>query len=382
MALKKISFPALKVPDDMAYILGLFVITRIALTAVGYFAHDFLWKQSFSGLEAFTKIWTVWDGRWYIGIARDGYSALPVNSVDMANYAFFPLYPALMRLASFAVGDYALAGIIVSNVCLLVACYYIYRYVGLDSDRATAKRSVKYLILFPAAFVFSAVLTESLFVALVIACLYYARKGNWLVAGVLGFFVPLARLPGLAIVVPLSYEYVRQNAPSLRRSRIMQCNVGEAGGARAADARARPGAFLDGNYYLTGDFLGFLRIQSTWGGHMVLPPVELLTRLDPDNGAIFTGAVFTVAALALMLLFYRKVDFGAWTLGIILILIPMFSAQSCYSMLRYLAVVFPLFIIAAKVTKDKRVDTALTVVLIVVEGIFMALWTTWSSLIV
>ncbi len=89
-----------------------------------------------------------------------------------------------------------------------------------------------------------------------------------------------------------------------------------------------------------------------------------------------------MAALALMLLFIRKVDFGAWTLGIILILIPLFSAQSCYSMLRYLAVVFPLFIIAAKVTRDKRVDTALTIVLVIIEGIFMALWTTWSSLIV
>ncbi len=245
MALKKISFPALKVPDDMAYILGLFVITRIALTAVGHFAHVVLWKQSFSGLEAFTKIWTVWDGWWYIGIARDGYSALPVNSVDMANYAFFPLYPALVRLASLAVGDYALSGIIVSNICLLVACYYIYRYVGLDSDQATAKRSVKYLILFPAAFVFSAVLTESLFVALVIACLYYARKGNWLAAGVLGFFVPLARLPGLAIVVPLSYEYVRQNAPSLAalKDHVLQ-RLAKPDVLALLMPTARPGAIL------------------------------------------------------------------------------------------------------------------------------------------
>jgi hypothetical protein len=365
----------------MAYILGLFIATRVALTAVGYAAHEILWKQSFYGLDAFTKIWTVWDGWWYIGIARDGYSAMPVNDVNMANYAFFPLYPALVRLASFAFGDFALSGIIVSNICLLVACYYIYRYVGLDSDEATAKRSVKYLILFPAAFVFSAVLTESLFVALVVACLYYARKGDWLAAGILGFFVPLARMPGLAIVVPLLYEYLRQHGATL---------------GHLPDIRGilRPemltlflpmfglGLFAAGNYYLTGDFLGFLDIQSTWGGRMVLPPVELLARLNPGNGAIFTGAIFTIAALALMLLFYRKVDPGAWMLGIILILIPLFSAQSCYSMLRYLAVVFPLFIIAAKITKDRRVDIALTVMLIVVEGIFMALWTTWSSLIV
>ncbi|MGA9141916.1 MAG: hypothetical protein WBZ29_16945 [Methanocella sp.] len=385
MEKRKIAFPALKIPGDMAYILGLFIATRIALTAVGYVAHQVLWKQSFTGLEAFTKIWTVWDGSWYISIAKNGYSALPVNDVNMANYAFFPLYPALVRLASFAFGDYALSGIIVSNICLLVACYYIYRYVGLDSDEAAARRSVKYLLLFPAAFVFSAVLTESLFIALVVACLYYARKGNWLAAGILGFFVPLARLPGLAIVVPLVYEYLRQHGATLR-------HIPDA--RSIARSILRPeiimlslplfglGLFAAGNYYLTGDFLGFMRIQSTWGGRMVLPPVELLARLNPTNGAIFTGAIFTIAALALMLLFYRKVDPGAWMLGIILILIPLFSAQSCYSMLRYLAVVFPLFIIAAKITKDRRIDNALTVVLIILEGVFMALWTTWSSLIV
>jgi hypothetical protein len=97
------------------------------------------------------------------------------------------------------------------------------------------------------------------------------------------------------------------------------------------------GLFSAGNYYLTGDFLGFLRIQSTWGGHMVLPPIELLTRLDPDNGAVFTGAIFTAAALAVMLLFIRKVDFGADAghhPDIIIIL-----RRSCWH-LRYTAVSF------------------------------------------
>ncbi|OPY30315.1 MAG: hypothetical protein A4E28_00328 [Methanocella sp. PtaU1.Bin125] len=383
MELKKLRHPALKIPEEIAYILGLFVITRLALTAIGYAAHAVLWGRTFSGLEAFTKIWTVWDGAWYVNLARDGYSALPVNDADMANYAFFPLYPALVRLASYVLVDYALAGIVVSNVCLLVACYYIYRYVSLDADEATAKRSVKYLILFPAAFVFSAVLTESLFVALVVACLYYARKGNWVAAGILGFFVPLARLPGLAIVVPLAYEYTRQRVPSLAayKDHALQ-RLAKPEAMALLFPFAGLGLFAAGNYYLTGDFLGFIKIQATWGGRMVLPPMELLTRLNPDNGAVFTGALFTVAALALMFLYFRKVDFGAWTLGLILILIPLFSAQSCYSMLRYLAVVFPLFIITAKITKDRRVDTALTIALAVVEGIFMALWTTWSPLIV
>jgi hypothetical protein len=376
----------LRWPDvrELAFILGLLVVTRIALSAIGIFLHG-LGHLPLAPLDDFTNIWNVWDGRLYIDIAKGGYSATPLNDAGMANYAFFPLYPLLIRLVASLVGNYAIAGLIVSNVCLIVACVYIYRYVSLDSDAdaGTAKRAAKYLILFPLAFLFSAVLTESLFVALSVACLYYARRGSWLIAGLLGFFVPLTRLPGLAILVPLAYEYLRQHAawPA---------------GARLPDVRGlfKPrlmvlllppiglGLWAAYNYHLTGDLLGFIHIQSTWGGRFVLPPVELLARLSPTNGYIFTGAIFTVAALVVMLLFYKKVDFGGWLFGVMLICIPLFSAQSCYSMLRYLAVVFPLCIIAAKVTKDRRVDIGLTLALIILQAVLMAIWTSWSPLIV
>jgi Gpi18-like mannosyltransferase len=377
----------LRWPDfrDLAFILGLLVVTRIALTAIGIFMHAVWLQQPLVTPDDFANIWNVWDGRLYIDIARDGYSALPLNEAGMANYAFFPLYPLLMGLVASVVGNYALAGLLVSNICLLVACVYIYRYVSLDedSDQGTARRAVKYLILFPMAFLFSAVLTESLFVMLSIACLYYARRGNWLIAGLLGFFVPLTRLPGLAILVPLAYEYLRQHWSGRADTRLPEVR-----------ALLKPGMFalllpILGlgtwavyNYYLTGDLLGFIHVQSTWGGRFALPPIELLTRLIPANGYVFTGAVFTVAAIVLMILFYKKVDFGGWMFGIMLICIPLFSVQSGYSMLRYLVVVFPLCIIAARVAKDRRIDIGLTVALIILQVVLMALWTCWSPLIV
>jgi hypothetical protein len=382
MDLKKMRLPDVR---DLAFILGLLVVTRIALTTIGIFMHAVWLHQPLVTAEDFTNVWNVWDGHLYIDIARDGYSALPLNEAGMANYAFFPLYPLLISLVASIIGNYPLAGLMVSNVCLIVACVYIYRYVSLDrdADQGTARRTVKYLILFPLAFLFSAVLTESLFIALSIACLYYARRGNWLIAGLLGFFVPLTRLPGLVILVPLAWEYLRQH-------------VSWRAGTRLPDIRGLlkpemlvlllPVVGLETwaayNYRLTGDPLGFIHVQSTWGGRFVLPPVELLARLNPTSGYVFTGAVFTIAALVLMVLFYKKVDFGGWMLGILLICIPLFSAQSGYSMLRYLAVVFPLCIIAAKVTKDRRIDIGLTVALIILQAVLMAIWTCWSPLIV
>jgi hypothetical protein len=373
-------------PDvrELAFILGLIVVTRVALTGLGIFLHG-LGHLPLAPLENFTDIWNVWDGRLYIDIARDGYSATPLNGQGMANYAFFPLYPLLIRLVTSVVGNYAVAGLLVSNLCLLVACVYLYRYVALDSDAdtGTAKRAAKYLILFPMAFLFSAVLTESLFLALSIACLYYARRGNWLFAGLLGFFVPLTRLPGLAILVPLAYEYLRQHVTrpaATRRPDLKGLFKPE------LIALLLPpvgfGIWVAFNYNLTGDLLGFIRVQSTWGGHFTLPPVELLYRLLQESAYIFTGAIFTIAALVLMILFYKKVDFGGWLFGALLICIPLFSTQSGYSMLRYLAVVFPLCIIAAKLTKDRRIDIAFTIALVILQAILMAFWTLWSPLIV
>ncbi len=265
----------------------------------------------------------------------------------------------------------------------MVACIYMYRYVALDNDAdaGTAKRAAKYLILFPMAFLFSAVLTESLFLALSIACLYYARRGSWVMAGVLGFFVPLTRLPGLAILVPLTYEYLRQHRtlPATRRLSDVRALL-----KPELNALLLPlvgfGIWVAFNYNLTGDLLGFIRIQSTWGGHFALPPVELLLRLLPTRPYIFTGAIFTLAALVLMIRFYKKVDFGGWLFGALLICIPLFSTQSGYSMLRYLAVVFPLCIIAAKLTKDRRIDIAMTIAFVILQAILMAFWTFWTLL--
>lgn len=346
------------------------MLTRIGLEAIGVAARAHFWLVKPTTLLAFSSIWNVWDTNWYLGIAEAGYST-SVNAVGNANYAFFPLYPALIRLVSILTNDYLLAGLIVSNACLLIACFYLYRFVALDSPEETALRSVKYLFLFPTAFIFSAALTESLFLALAIACLYYARKGNWPIAGTLGFLIALSRPPGVIIILPLLYEYYRQHRFTLKPGIL---------------ALALPplglSAYAAYNYYLTGDPLAFMQIQSTWGGSLTLPIEEMYRRFTQEGSYVVFGALFTVAAMLAMAAFYRKVDFGAWLLGFSLILIPLFTPSSCYSMLRYITVVFPLFIISARLGEDRRIDTLLTILFAGTQIVFMVMWTTWSPLIV
>ena len=62
----------------------------------------------------------------------------------------------------------------------------------------------------PAAFLFQAALTESLFLCLVLACFYYAECRKWLLVGVLGFFLALSRSVGFVVVVPLALVLLQQ----------------------------------------------------------------------------------------------------------------------------------------------------------------------------
>jgi hypothetical protein len=355
-------------PEGLGYALLLFAATRAALMLIGLISHDAFHGRDLSEFPHWFDMWNVWDSNWYIDIARNGYSTA-TNSVNMANYAFFPLYPMAMRLVAALIGDYFAAGLIVSNLCLIIACVYLYRLVSLDEDGQTARRSIKYLILFPTAFIFSGVFTESTFLALSLACLYYAKRGRWLYSGSMGFLTALTRPYGVIIALPMAYEYLRQRriGPDALLLSLPLAGLS---------------LFCLYNYFLTGDPLAFMHIQSAWGGRFSNPITELLGRLASGNGDVRFEALFTLASLALLVASFKKVDISYLAYGLLLILIPLSTPNSAWSMARYILVAFPIFIILAKLGENRDLDHAMTIVLAMLQGLLMALWTVWSYYII
>jgi hypothetical protein len=61
---------------------------------------------------------------------------------------------------------------------------------------------------FPMSYYFSAVYTESLFLALSAGCVYAARTGRWAQAGVLGALASASRNTGMLLVVPILLLYL------------------------------------------------------------------------------------------------------------------------------------------------------------------------------
>ena len=207
-----------RIPTYLKHIFVLFVGTRLSLTMIGVVSRMLLepfyqkrdaWVYS---EEPWLDLWAVFDSGWYMNIAKLGYSttvATDPASFGKVNYSFFPLYPLLIRFVSEFTDDLYLAGIIISNISLIAASIFLFKLMKMEHDEDTSLASIKYLFIFPTSFIFSGVFTESLFLALTLACFYYARRGKFLAVGIVGFFLSLTRIPGVIIILPMLWEYQR-----------------------------------------------------------------------------------------------------------------------------------------------------------------------------
>jgi hypothetical protein len=160
-----------------------------------------------------------WDSVWYLAIADGGYGG-------GAREAFFPLYPLLVRVAGAPLGSALIGGALLSTALLGVALVLLHRLVALDHPRAVARNAVLVTALFPMSFFFSAVYSESLFLALSVGAVYAARRERWAWAGVLGLLAATTRSAGVLLLVPLAMIYLWDVArPSLRTRRPLRADA-------------------------------------------------------------------------------------------------------------------------------------------------------------
>lgn len=138
-----------------------------------------------------------WDASWYLQIAQSGYGG------NLARTAFFPLYPLLIHVVTWVVRSPVIAGALISLAAFAVALTLLYRLVRLDHSPRIAQVTVMLLAFFPMALFFSAVYTESLFLALSLATIYAARRGHWVWAGVFGMLAAITRDGGVLLFVPV-----------------------------------------------------------------------------------------------------------------------------------------------------------------------------------
>jgi hypothetical protein len=132
-----------------------------------------------------------WDARWFLHIARDGYNS--------TSAAFFPLYPALLALLDSSL----VLGTLLSLVAAGLGAWCVSEIARPILGEDGARDSVLVLAFFPTAFVFTALYSDGLFLALSAASFLAAQRRRPWLAGVAGGLAVATRSMGLALLPAL-----------------------------------------------------------------------------------------------------------------------------------------------------------------------------------
>ncbi len=361
-------------------VLVTFVVTRIPIIVIAELASVTIAQRPgrhvAESSNALLAVWGHWDSVHYLDIARRGYAG-----TDMA---FFPLYPALIRLVGNGVGNDLIAGLIISNVALFFGLLFFYKLIEHQFTRAVAHRAIFYISIFPTAVFFSAVYTESLFFALTVASFYYIREHRWATAGIVGTFAALTRSEGVLLVVPFAIEVFS----AIRASSLAQVFGSPKRLARIAlGAVAIPlglAAYMAWLWVLNGDPLYFSHVQSHWNRHLSPPWVSAehafriiahaKTPLVVTNQSI--EIVFTILMIAVLAAGLRRMRPSYSAYMALSIVIPM-STSSLMSMPRFALVLFPMFALLAVWGGRTWVNSAIVAFSLPLLGLFTVLFADW-----
>ena len=279
-----------------------------------------------------------WDSYWYLDIAEKGYYLR--GEKDIANVVFFPLYPLLIQtVAPLAGGNLVLSGWIVSSLFLVLAAAMLVRLTQRFHPKIDPVLPVMFLLVYPTAFILNAVYSESLFLFLSLAMVYYAREQKFLIASIFAGFASATRIAGLFLCVLLLVEFIQsQGFKSLFSRRVWPLVLAPSGAF---------GFFLY-HWIAFGDFFLYLKIQSNWGRDFEVTATDYVMRNSPYminmvNDLFFTAMVIAIGILAMKRL---RISYGIYMLVSMAIAL---STGTFLAVARYSMTLFPIYLMAASI---------------------------------
>lgn len=224
-----------EVKKDIITITILFFISRVFLLLFLVYGHN-------------VSIFTIYDVEHYINIAKNGYSSSLL-------YAFFPLFPLLIKALHIIVPSFDLAALLISNFFSFFSILILYYLVK--------ENRYKKLIIF--SFIFSPILvfnmigyTESLYLFLTLLSFYLYKNKKYLFCGISLGLSMLTRNTGIVLLgvfgIDMLYKIYKKEIKiyDLLLLSIPAFSIG----------------FLYSIYLLvtTGDFFKYISVQFTdWG---------------------------------------------------------------------------------------------------------------------
>jgi hypothetical protein len=297
---------------------------------LGWYEHQGLWPL-FS-----------WDYNWYELIARAGYPA----HMGGRQYAFFPLWPLLLRWA----GTHW--DVIVGAAAAWAASAAAFFGVSAGLPRVRL-RSALALACWPGSFALALVYPDALALAAGAWAAAFALRGKPLAAGVLGAVAAFARPNGVLIAIPLLWIGRR----SVR---------GWLGAALPVAAAAVVEAYFWARSDRAAVFFDAQRLWGRGGPHNVPHWLHQIDRLLSNHWAVI--GVFTLAAIAALVVVWRR--FGprtavvaAYVCGVVFLLAATRSLEGFLDSARA-ALILPLLVLLWRLGERYRPWAAFATVVI------------------
>lgn len=352
---------------------------RLVLYMIAYGVYT--WKNGYEGglWDTLRTLWLRTDSPSYLGIAENGY----VTEGDARfHIVFFPLYPLCIRAASYLINDYFASAMVVSNVLAAASAVACYELTALEMPFEEAKRSVRYMLVLPAAFFLGAPMTESLFLFLSLITLYFARKRRFLPACIFAALASLSRLPGLLLAAPVAMEMIaelcqrKRAGESIKRAVVWRvfCLIVLFTGIAA---------YLYVNYRVTGDAFNFMRYQNEhWqqGANFFFDASAYQLEYAISDSAAMRWELFVpnlaacFGALALMLFAVKKMR-ASYAVYFLVYFAVTTGASWLLSAPRYLASAYPLMLACTELGGEPSEDVLLTVICASGLLIYMSIYT-------
>ncbi|WP_222164949.1 hypothetical protein [Edaphocola aurantiacus] len=326
------------------------------------------------------------DAGWYENIATNGYprihhidelgKRLPDGSLIQSSWAFFPAYPMLNRSLMFLFGwSFNGAAFLTSLVLSLVhfTLFYSFAKHFLKDENMALKATILYIV-FPFHYHFSMYYTESLFLsALLMAFIGIQQQRLWWSATALIVLV-LTRPNGLICLLPVWLYQLEQKGVALRPANFKAMLKNSLFLVPAVMIFA---AYLVYQYEMTGYFNAYSIAQKGWNKFLTFPLLALFR-----GGAIELqfNSVYVILVILFAIYSIRKLPLSLNIFIWINLMMPL-CAGSTTSMSRYIAALFPLFLVGCMLVLPKvKKSYILSSSLLLLQLAAFYFWLEWHPL--
>lgn len=246
--------------------------------------------------------------------------------------------------------------------------YFLYQLILLDEKKVVARKTLMLLLAFPTAFYFGSVYTESLFLLLVVSSFYALRRGFDKEAIVLAAFASATRIIGIFMLPALLYEKYLQLKQQGQEKKIIKYGPFIFSGT----------GLLLYMYYLGVTFsdpVYFLNAQPAFGAQRSTHELILLYQVIFRYFKMFVSVdissllYYTITQEFVISIVFAGLLVLAWFKGVrksyLLFAAPAYLLPTLTgtfsSMPRYVLVLFPAFMVLAKIIPNRWFNLVLAI---------------------